>query len=604
MTSLVRLAFFSAVLMGAILSELGSPRAFAQAYLGFRAPEVGCAESAKATEWRVAVASVCRSLAENLTSGKGPWKLGPFSGYVCQIPGRALSAGDKKNASRVNWRLDMRLEAGKTLVLSMTFLPRERVRKERGLDVEVEAELRIPYDARTMIALTQRDFARAVAAGLLDQLPFKAHVAVSNLSAAPPVEEPGLAPVAFPGGKDLWSYLPVGYNAETDAWIVDESREMRREGPGAMEGNRGPGGATGKARRKGRGAPSVLEVVYSPGRSMFKKPIAALIDARLKAAKVALRAAPGDTCGLWEVEKPPPPPAPAPTPVPLATPSSPPPMPTPTSESPPPPLESPFDWDDAPYVEAGGGAFGKGSKDTEATSGGFLRAQPLPRYLHGVLFLGHITRSRGSMDVRIGSPVGAERTVEVIDEGRYVYREAQVALGYLFTFPVVRWMGLDLGATGAFLSQSFTFREVESLSFSSDEARDEAWGVVALRAGVRFEWGDLSARLEGLFGTNRLNAKKAYEERGGHFQLGYVVLGAPLSSRISSDPYAAAKAASKTPMDKSPPWEPRVWTFLFASHREVLVAQELARTAETIRNAHLGLVTAQTLLGAGIGVGW
>jgi hypothetical protein len=548
----------------------------AQDVLTVRAPEASCQDADEAAALRKAFLQVCQNVGEELSVGKGPWKLGPFERFSCAIPG-IEDADGKAVSARANWALTFRLQ-GTSLRFALSHLPREKIQTSRGETPVPEAQARMPYTSRTLLLLGQKDFARVLAALLIDQLPYAANVPSAQRTSPPPVTDASLLPVDFPGRKNAWTLLPVSYNSETDAWVVDET-------PAADV--------------------PVLQAVNSAGRATEQQSLSRLLARRYRSLKVDARAAPGDTCGPWQTVKPPP--RPTPTAVPAATPTpSPTPTPTPT---PAPPSLSPFGWDAEPYVEAGGGAFGKGTNETSSNSGGFLRTQPFKYALSGFVVHGHHIRTEGETDIRISTPPGAKLSLEVSDDGTYTYTETQAGISYLSVFPVWGPLGFSAGPGALYVSQGLRFGSIDSFSFSSDESRDEAFGVLTLRGGPLVEWSRMSARAEGIFSSNVLG-RKEYEERGARAQLGYVFIGAPASERMSEKSPATAQARERErgsgpepPLPK-PGANLRAWAFFFGDHRDVLVAQSYARTSGSIQSAQLRLVTSQTLLGAGVGIGW
>lgn len=534
--------------------------------LVFIAPQATCEDPAKQSEWNEAVLKACRMLGENLISGKGPWKLGPFRSVACVLPDSKMGGTEHAADQKANWRLSMALDGAKSLRFTVSFLPRERNQTDAGERPTPEASARMPYTARTLLLLAQSPYARAVAAILLDQLPYVGQVSKKDLKSAPPVKDPTLAPLEFPGRRGGWAYLPVGYNKETDAWTIDEAK-----------------GAD----------PENLKIVNMGGRATQQKALTTLLRERFRAVKVDASKAPGDTCGEWQTEKPlAPTPAPTPaqalwTPRPLGEPppsASPTPLPTPEPSS-----RSLFGWDAEPYIEVGGGAFGKGGNGTLLSAGALFRSQPLRHAASALLLTAHYARTEGTLGIRIITPPGAAKPLSLQDGGKYVYNEGQVGLSYFTTFPLWGPFGFGAGPGVHVVSQGLTFKDVSSLSFSSDEARDATYGVLSLRGGPVVEWGNVSGRVEGLISTNR-HASKEYEDRGVQGQLAYTFAGLPPSARLG---------LSLRPFDSL-----RSWAFFFGSHRDILISKDLARTSSSIESARLRLVTTQTLLGAGLGLGW
>jgi|GEM_PF-4186785 len=582
--------------VGQVREEQGSPRKSVAALVSpdvvaFVPPTATCTKPEEKMRWDAAMGAVCRTVGEKLQTGKGPWKLGPFGGAVCQTASRRPNDAERLLLPRVNWHLEIKVEQG-FLRMELYHLPRRAAQEGEGQRATPEAVVRMPYNARTVLLLADKDFAHVVAAGLIDQLPYKAHVLATDKAKAAPAKDSLLAPVDFPGRIDEWMQLPVTYNPDSDSWVADD---LRDEDDG------------------------VVQLVYRGGRSLLTKPLQQLLTERFRSGKVNELLAPGDTCGPLEVtkpqspkvapsptptESPTPTPTPTPTPMPVKTPtpvptSTPAPTPTPTPE----PHVYPFNWDDAPSVEAGVGAFGKSGLDTSASLGGFVRVQPLrARIWHGLNLQGHLMRSVGNLGVKIRSGAGAAKSVEVRDSGKYTYTEARVALGYVFTLPIYAGTGWDFGVSVAYVNQRLRFENVTVLSFSSSEARDDARGVLGIHTGPRWEINRLSLRLEGLYATNRLQ-KKEYEERSAHAQLAYTLIGQPPSMRIAQYELEAQEVNGKGAVPRLESGL-RVWTFLFGTMRDVLVAQELARTSSAIEKARLGLVTRQVLIGAGVGLGW
>lgn len=534
------------------------------------APQVTCESPSKQAEWNQAVLRVCRLLGENLTLGKGPWKLGPFRSVACEIPGRESSAAEKLAASSADWRMFMTLDQKKSLRFQMSYLPREKNASGSDISKKFEASARIPYSSRTLLLLAQRSFSRAVAAVLLDQLPFAGQVQRKNLQDAPPVQDSSLAPIDFPGNREGWSYLPLSYNEDSDAWTIEE--------------------ATGAASE-------VLKIVNVNGRGTQIKPLSDLIAEKYRTLTVNEAGAPGETCGKWQTEKPvvaapavsevPPPPS---LPIPEVTASAAPEPETEVSR----PSRSFFGWDAEPYFEAGAGAFGNGANNTSSSSGSMVRLQPFRHALSALLFTGHFLRTQGSLGVRIRSPESALPPVTVLGRGEYRYREWQVGMSHFTTFPVWGPYGFGAGLGLLAVSQGLKFVNFETISLSNDEARDVFYGVLSLRGGPLLEMGNVSARMEGVLSSHRLFGKE-YEERGVNAQVAYTFIGQPPSARLSDLDFSSNLGA-KDPF--------RVWAFFLASYRDALVSKNLARTSSTVESVGLRLVTTQTLMGAGVGLGW
>jgi hypothetical protein len=584
--------FLVLVFVSLCVGLLPKKLAFAQSQnsaLEFQGPTVQCQNLSKSAEWIRAMAAVCRSLGDSLKPHTGPWGLGLHDQTFCQIPGRNLPDPQKKAAENAAWKMQIRLE-NRTLWIDLFFKERIKVQKNSGDAVTPEATLQLPYNAKTFLLLAQRKFSRFVAAALIDQLAFKARVTQMSKSTLPPVRDPTLSPFEYPGNPSLWAYAPVAYNSDTDAWVLDENREAR-EVKARDAANADPDDLVG------------LEVVYSQGRATLAPLIEKHLAEWVKSAKVNERLAPGDSCGLWQVEKPPPKPTPTPPPPPRS------PTPTPVPEKGPKELEYPFDWDDRPELEMGGGAARKSFQDTHSSVGGWLRAKPLRRYWHPVTFFWHFVQSVGSLDVLVNS--GDALKAEERDRGAYTYQEMQIGLGYLFVWPMPFGLGVEFGPSVHYVSQTLNFRELALLAFSSSQSKDEVYGAFAGRLGMRGEWQKYSARLETSAAFQPFGGKE-YQERGLRLLFGYTLFGeSPAEKNAKAEKPSSLVTLSRPDLDFPTPNLPkkeksslRVWAFGFAERRDVLVAQQLAKSSGTISKAQLGLVTSQTLYGLGLGLGW